>query len=74
MLVYVGLLSSALPTKATRILLHILKDVVDEMKLSIHLSCHPSIDGITAAHVVKILLYEQKQLHYTAVFFFFVSS
>jgi hypothetical protein len=45
-------------------ILHILKDVVDEMKLfihpsvlsSIHPSCHPSMDGITAAHVVKILL------------------
>jgi hypothetical protein len=44
--------------------LHILKDVVDEMKLSIHSSVtssihpsrHPSMDGITAAHVAKILL------------------
>ncbi len=62
----------------TGTLLHILKDVVDEMKvsihsfvpLSIHPSHHPSMDGITAAHVVKILLYSQKQSHYTAEFYF----
>jgi hypothetical protein len=33
---------------------HMVKDVV---KLSIHPSRHPSMDGITATHVVKILLY-----------------
>jgi len=33
--------------------LHILKDIV---KLSIHSYRHPSMDGITEAHVVKILL------------------
>jgi hypothetical protein len=29
------------------------------------------MDGITAAHVVKILLYAQKQSHYTAAFLFY---
>jgi hypothetical protein len=36
---------------------------MDEMKLSIHSSRHPSMDGITAAHVVK-------QSLYSSVFFF----
>jgi hypothetical protein len=32
------------------------------------------MDGITAVHVVKILLYAKKQSHYTAVFFCFLAK
>jgi hypothetical protein len=52
-----GIAVNGIATLCTgRTTLDIVKDVV-KLFPSIHSSRHPSMDGITAAHVVKILLY-----------------